>query len=109
MIKTIIVITLSVIITGCTDTVIESCCVETMIDSYIESTSQEERDEFMSRLNVVNEKRVGEGFLPLDLCTEKYYFDRGWAMEDQDCSIRVEDFENGNIYAISNRQYPDDN
>ena len=98
-----------ILFASCTDRVFESCCLETMIDSYIENTSQQERDEFISKFNLVNEKRVKEGILPLDLCTEKYYFDRGWAMEDQNCSIRVEDFENGNVYAIGNRQYPDVN
>lgn len=107
MINKIIILTFSIIFIGCSDVVIESCCIETMIDSYIKSTSQEERDEFMAKLNEINATRAENGFSPLDLCTEKYYFDRGWALEDKGCRSRVEDFENGDVYAIGNRQIPD--
>lgn len=91
---------------GCTDTVIESCCIETMIDNYISSTSDEERNEFMAKLNEISEKRAEKDFSPLDACTEKYYFDRDWAMEDLECKNRIEGFENGDVYAIGNRQIP---
>ncbi len=61
----------------------------------------------MEKLNEINNERIKKDLKALDLCTEKYYFDRDWALEDKGCENRVKDFENGNVYAIGNRQASD--
>ena len=43
---------------------------------------------------------------PLDLCTEKYHFDRKWAQEGVKCAARIENYESGDVYAIGNSQMP---
>ena len=39
----------------------------------------------MHKFNTTNMERTQDGLPPLDLCTEKYNFDKYWAMEDPKC------------------------
>lgn len=52
--------------------------------------SKQERQKFMRNFNITNMERTQSGLPPLDLCTEKYNFDKYWAMEDPNCKEIVE-------------------
>jgi len=42
------------------------------------------------------------------LCTEKYYFDEGWAKEDPDCKERIEAYEAGDYSALGTQELSED-
>lgn len=51
--------------------------------------SKKEKQKFMHEFNITNIERSNMGQEPLDLCTEKYIFDKYWAMEDPTCKETV--------------------
>jgi len=42
------------------------------------------------------------------LCTEKYYFDEGWAKEDPNCKVRIEAYEAGDTSALGTQGLSED-
>lgn len=106
LMRSILIIIISLYLSGCAEPLIDPCCIETWIYSYKESTNNEERIEFMNRFNELNSRRKEKGIYPLDICTEKYHFDRKWAQQDVECAARIADYESGNVYAIGNSQIP---
>ena len=52
---------------------------------YSSVKSNQEKKEFLNNFNMTNIERSNMGLEPLDLCTEKYNFDKYWAMEDPNC------------------------
>ena len=57
---------------------------------YSSVKSNQEKKEFLNNFNMTNIERSNMGLEPLDLCTEKYNFDKYWAMEDPNCEEVVE-------------------
>jgi len=51
----------------------------------IKEQNKENKDQYMAELNKTNEHRLKNGLRPLDICTEKYNFDKSWAREDPGC------------------------
>lgn len=71
---------------------------------YKSSKSKEAKQQFMSEFNKTNLEREKAGLAPLDICTEKYYFDEGWAKEDSACKARIERYEAGDSKALGNQE-----
>jgi hypothetical protein len=67
---------------------------------YNSNKSNEEKREFIENFNKNNIEREKAGLAPLDLCTEKYQFDEGWAKDDPQCKKRVEAYEAGDENAL---------
>ena len=67
---------------------------------YSSAKSKEQKQEFISNFNHNNMEREKAGLLPLDLCTEKYNFDKGWAEEDPQCASRIRAYEAGDKGAL---------
>jgi len=62
--------------------------------------SRATKREFMD--NKTNIEREKAGLQPLDLYTEKYHFDVGYAKNDPNCKKRVEAYEAGDTTALGN-------
>lgn len=58
------------------------------------------KERFMAQYNEMNIEREKEGLPPLDLCTEKYHFDKKWADDDAICEERIERYEAGDTNAL---------
>jgi len=67
---------------------------------YKSSKSKQAKQEFMSNLQQTNLEREKAGLEPLDICTEKYYFDKGWADDDKPCEERIIRYEAGDTTAL---------
>lgn len=85
-----------------------SSCVPAAIGSYAykSSKSKQAKQQFMASYNQNNLEREKEGLAPLDLCTEQYYFDKGWADDDPNCAKRIADYEAGNTDALGASKLP---
>lgn len=81
-------------------------CVPALIGSvaYHSVKSKGEKREFMDNYNKTNIEREKAGLPPLDLCTEKYHFDEGYAKDDPPCKKRVEAYEAGDETALGKTQ-----
>lgn len=79
-----------------------SGCVPTLIGGtfYYKVKGKQEKEDFLARFAEINIKRHQAGLPPLDLCTEKYHFDEGWAKNDPQCKARVEAYEAGDKKAL---------
>ncbi len=62
------------------------------------------KERFMAQYNEMNIEREKQGLPPLDLCTEKYYFDKKWADDDALCDERIERYEDGDTNALGSPQ-----
>ena len=79
MIKKIIFITsLILLLNGCAAVMIYKHFKE-------DSTTNEDKQKFLTNFNDTNSKRQKEGLQPLDICAEKRKFDADWANEDPQC------------------------
>jgi len=65
------------------------------------SEVKKHRKQHLHKVERTNEQRVKDGLEPLDICTEKYKFDRPWAMDDGACAERVRRYEAGAPAALS--------
>lgn len=91
---TITVITvISILSTGCIPTIIGAV-------AYNSGKKKESRSQFMANFNQTNLEREKAGLPPLDLCTEKYNFDEGWANNDPVCAERIEKYKAGDTSAL---------
>ena len=54
----------------------------------------------MTQLQRTNTDRESKGLPPLDWCSEAYHFDKGWAMEDSQCAMRIKAYEGGDAHAL---------
>jgi len=62
-------------------------CAAVMIYKHFkeDSTTNEDKQKFLTNFNDTNSKRQKEGLQPLDICAEKRKFDANWANEDPQC------------------------
>jgi hypothetical protein len=81
-----------------------SGCIPTIIGAsvYKSSKTRESKERFMAQFNQTNIEREKAGLAPLDLCTEKYYYDKKWADNDPICEERIIRYENGDETALGN-------
>ncbi len=56
---------------------------------YQDAKKRDARQEFMDSFRSTNLEREKAGLDPLDLCSEKYHYDRKWAMKDPNCRERI--------------------
>jgi len=82
------------------------CCslVDTGVIVYQPPTTEHDRQQFIQHFQQTNLEREKAGLAPLDLCTEKYNFDRGWAMKDPNCKKRILAYEAGDKNALGTPQ-----
>ena len=64
--------------------VLASGCIPTIIGAavYKSSKTRQAKESFIEQFNATNLEREKAGLPPLDLCTEKYNFDKKWADDD---------------------------
>ncbi len=67
---------------------------------YHDAKKKQTREEFISEFHKTNVEREKNGLEPLDLCTEKYHFDRSWARQDPNCRERIDRYEKGDRTAL---------
>jgi len=68
------------------------------------SQTEQARQEFIQNFQETNLEREKAGLAPLDLCTEKYNFDRSWALKDPNCKKRIKAYEAGDKNALGTPQ-----
>src|SRR5258707_4190062 len=68
-----------------------SGCLPVLVGGIIwkSSKSSNEQKEFLQELNRLNLEREKAGLKPLDVCTEMYHFDPGWAQSNDDCKEKI--------------------
>lgn len=67
---------------------------------YHDAKKKQSREEFTASLRQTNLEREKSGLAPLDMCTEKYDFDRSWARQDPECRAKVDRYEHGELSAL---------
>lgn len=72
-----------------------SGCIPVMVGAiaYSSAKTGEQRREFIRDYHTNNTLREQAGLEPLDLCTEKYKFDKYWARQDPECKEKVKEFD----------------
>ena len=78
MLKKIFLTSLILLLNGCAAVMIYKHFKE-------DSTTNEDKQKFLTNFNDTNSKRQKEGLQPLDICAEKRKFDADWANEDPQC------------------------
>lgn len=72
---------------------LSGCMVAAGLAAHEMIETNKKRDKFMYEYQVTNIERTQQGLLPLDLCTEKYKFDKNWAKQDRSCEEIVKTLE----------------
>lgn len=82
-------------------------CVPVLVGGLIlkSSKSNEQKREFMTWLQRTNLEREQAGLKPLDVCSEKYKFDAGWAAEEPNCLERIKKYQGGDLSALDMGDY----
>jgi len=77
-------------------------CIPTIIGAvaYKSSKTRQAKESFIEQFNETNLEREKAGLPPLDLCTEKYNFDKKWADDDPICAERIAKYEAGDKTAL---------
>ncbi len=89
----VLLIPLLVFATGCIPTIIGAV-------AYKSSKTRQAKESFIEQFNATNLEREKAGLPPLDLCTEKYNFDKKWADDDPVCAERIAKYEAGDKTAL---------
>ena len=63
--------------------------------------TNEEKAAFTTNLQKTNTDREKAGLAPLDWCSEAYKFDKGWAVDNEACAVRVKKYEAGDKTALN--------
>jgi hypothetical protein len=84
-----------------------SACLPVLVGGLIlkSSKSNAEKREFITWLQNTNMERERLGLKPLDVCSEKYKFDAGWAAEDPVCLERIKQYQAGDHSALNMGTY----
>jgi len=62
---------------------------------YSSAKTVEQRRKFIENFHTTTILRHEAGLPPLDLCTEKYKFDKYWARQDPECKEKIKEFNEG--------------
>lgn len=78
-------------------------CVPVLVGGLILHSSKSNADKraFLSSLEATNTERERAGLQPLDVCSEKYKFDPGWAAEEPNCLARIKRYQAGDSTALN--------
>jgi hypothetical protein len=84
-----------------------TACLPVLVGGLIlkSSKSNAEKREFITRLQNTNMDRERLALKPLDVCSEKYKFDAGWAAEDPVCLKRIKQYQAGDHSALDMGTY----
>ena len=84
-------------------------CLPVLVGGIIwkSSKSANEQREFLQELNRINLEREKAGLKPLDVCTEMYHFDPGWAQDNADCKEKIAALIKAGIKPDSTRVFKD--
>ena len=93
-VRTTVLILLSLCLNGCAAVLVGGLI-------YKSTKSEEEKAKFTTELQKTNLEREKARLKPLDWCSEAYKFDKGWAIENEECKERVAAFEAGDKTALS--------
>lgn len=90
----------------CGIALLSSGCLAVLVGGafYHDAKKKQTRGSFMTELHKTNLEREKNGLEPLDHCTEKYHFDRGWARQDPGCRPRIKRYEQGDQTALGTPQ-----
>ena len=79
-----------------------TACVPVLVGGLIlkSSKSNAQKREFITQLQNTNMERERQGLRSLDVCSEKYKFDQGWAQEDPVCLERIRRYQAGDQNAL---------
>lgn len=77
-------------------------CVPVLIGGafYHDAQKKKSREQFLIGFYQTNADRESNELVPLDLCTEKYHYDRAWARKDPTCRQRIDRYEDGDTTAL---------
>jgi len=77
-------------------------CIPTIIGAsvYKSTKTRAGKEQFLIQYNQTNIEREKAGLAPLDLCTEKYNYDKKWADDDPICESRIRRYESGDTTAL---------
>lgn len=80
-----------------------SGCVPAMIGAIAYSSIQsgQQKKEFVKDFHNTNFLRLEAGLPPLDLCTEKYKYDKYWARQSPECKEKIKEFDKDETVYIS--------
>ncbi len=83
-------------------TLLCSSCIPTIIGAsvYKSTKTRAGKEQFLTQYNQTNIEREKAGLAPLDLCTEKYNYDKKWADDDPICESRIRRYESGDTSAL---------
>ena len=86
---------LTIVLLLCGSSIVFSGCVPVMIGAvaYSSVKSSQQKKEFIKDFHSTNVQRHQAGLPPLDLCTEKYKFDKYWARQDPECKEQIKEFD----------------
>lgn len=92
----------------CVAACLSSGCLPVFVGGmfYHDAKKKQTRQSFMADFRNTNLEREKNGLEPLDLCTEKYHFDRSWAREDRECRERIKLYEAGEHSALGMPKKP---
>jgi len=90
---TCLAIAISLLVSG--SSLVLTGCVPVMIGAiaYSSVKSSQQKKEFVNDFHTTNVLRHEAGLPPLDLCTEKYKFDKYWARQDPECKEKIKEFD----------------
>lgn len=91
--RVIIICCISLAFSGCVPIVMGSLM-------YKNAKANEQKREFMTRLEQTNMERESLGLAPLDWCSEAYRFNKKWAIDDAVCAARISAYEAGDKAAL---------
>jgi len=79
-----------------------TACVPVLVGGLIlkSSKSNAQKREFITQLQNTNMERERQGLRSLDVCSEKYKFDQGWAQEDPVCLERIRRYQTSDQNAL---------
>ncbi len=86
---------LAILLILCGSNLVLSGCIPVMVGAvaYSSVKKSSQQREFIRDFHTNNLLRQDAGLPPLDLCTEKYKFDKYWARQDPECKEKVKEFD----------------
>lgn len=78
-------------------------CVPVLIGGMFhqDAAKRKSRQRFTDSFRTTNLEREKAGLDPLDICFEKYQYDRKWAKVDPECRKRIKRYEAGDLTAMN--------
>ena len=86
---------LTILLILCGSSLVLSGCIPVMVSAvaYSSVKKSSQQREFIRDFHTNNVLRQEAGLPPLDLCTEKYKFDKYWARQSPECKEKIKEFD----------------